>query len=62
MSTPKVPDPLPPPAKRPERAKSTVAEDIVLGGEDTAEGAETKKKGKRSLSKPTASASTGLAV
>jgi hypothetical protein len=52
-SKPKIPDPLPPPAKRPERQEAVEAEDIVLGGEDELDKIDNpRKKGKRSLSRP----------
>ena len=53
-SKPKIPAPPPPPAKRPERQESAAPEDIVLGGEDELDTDPLiKKKGKRSLSRPT---------
>lgn len=51
-SKPKVPDPLPPPAKRPERKASLEADNIVLGGADELDSSASRQKGKRSLSRP----------
>lgn len=52
-SKPKIPDPPPPPAVRPERERSAAPEDIVLGGVDEIDQDPTKRKaGKRALSRP----------
>lgn len=60
-SKPKIPDPVIP-AKKPERSEGASPDDIVLGGEENMdnEGANSRRKGKRSLSRPTGN--TGVAV
>lgn len=63
FSKPKIPDPLPPPAKRPERQEAVEAEDIQIGGMGDEE---SPVKGKRALMRPAAGPSgmggVGLAV
>lgn len=66
MGSPSMPEPIKPPAQRPERNVEVVAEDIVLGG--TEDLLDPKNKGKMALTRPRGTAvqqstsSTGLVV
>lgn len=61
-SKPKKPEPILPPAQRPERSEVVAPEDIILGAVGEGEDEAQRTKGKRALIKPRGLAPASITV